>query len=422
MRRVFSNGPSKDFVVNPFTELVTGSSRIYVAAPYVTKTEDLLVEAKKGKRVDLLVGLNATTRPEALWAVHEEPNIEVRYYTHLFHGKLYLFDNAALVGSSNLTDGGLRFNREATIRLDEPDDVEIIEELRTLFAELWDPAPLLTTERLKSFTVAYERFKPTGNPDGLIGDAVGRAEPPSIKVVNRKNKAKRIYLEKLRRQVSEYRAAFNEVQRLLEGNQLQRAELRGIGAANEINLFLNWIRLTYAPGDESWKEAPLSSEDVRRSAILHLGLEWTKTDRARIAKEYFDWLQRVRIVFGSGDSVDTASHQELTNAILAIHAFHDQNRFTKGGVANLPTLFWNENDNDITAVKRALKYLVYGGGEFVERLHDVLYDPTLKVKSFGLSSALELYGTVKPNDYPPVNGRIAKALRYLGFNVSGGMS
>jgi phosphatidylserine/phosphatidylglycerophosphate/cardiolipin synthase-like enzyme len=164
-------------VVNPFTELVAESRRIYVAAPFVTKTEDLLDAAKKGKQVDLLVGLNAATSPEALSAVHEESNVEVRYYTNLFHGKVYLFDKAALVGSSNLTDGGMRFNREATIRLDEPDDVETIEELRALFAELWDSAPVLTTERLKCFTDAYERFKPAGNPDALIGDAVGRAEP-----------------------------------------------------------------------------------------------------------------------------------------------------------------------------------------------------------------------------------------------------
>jgi hypothetical protein len=69
-----------------------------------------------------------------------------------------------------------------------------------------------------------------------------------------------------------------------------------------------------------------------------------------------------------------------------------------------------------------LKYLVHGGGEFVERLHDVLYKSASKIKSFGLSCSLELYGTVKPKDYPPVNGRIAKALRYPGFNVRGGMN
>lgn len=420
--RVFSNGPSKDFVVNPFTELLAESSRIYVASPFVTKTEELLEAAKNGKRVDLLVGLNTATSPEALSVIHQRANVEIRYYTNLFHGKIYLFDNAALVGSSNLTDGGMKFNREATIRLDEPDDIETIEELRTLFAELWDPAPVLTTERLKSFTDAYERFKPAGNPDALIGDAVGRAEPPSMKVVNSRTRAKRIYLERLRRQVSEYRTAFNEVQRVLEESHLHRPELQGIGAENQTNLFLNWVRLTYAPGDDSWKDAPLTPETARRGEVLRLGREWTQTNRSMIANEYFDWLHRVHAIFGAADSIDVASEEELTDAILSIHAFHDRSRFTKGGVANLPTDFWKENGNDVVKVKRAFKYLIYGGGEFIERLHDVRYDPVSKLKSFGLASALELYGTVKPADYPPVNGRIAKALRYLGFNVRGGVS
>jgi hypothetical protein len=346
----------------------------------------------------------------------------VRYYTSLFHGKIYLFDKAALVGSSNLTDGGLRFNREATIRLNEPDDVEIIEELRTLFNELWVAAPVLTAEKLVTFSEAHKRFKPIGNPDALIGDTVGRAEPPSIKVINRKDKAKGIYLESLRRKVSEYRIAFNEVQTLLEENQIHRSELRGIGAENETGLFLNWVRLTHAVGDESWKGAQLRSEDVRRGQILDLGREWSTVERDRVAKEFFEWLRRVRTVFASGDSIDVASDEELTDAILAIHAFHDQYRFTDGGVSYLPTTFWHENDNDVAAVKGALKYLLYGGGEFVERLHDFLYAEHYKVKSFGLSSALELYGTIKPSDYPPVNGRTAKALRYLGFDVRAGMS
>jgi hypothetical protein len=35
---------------------------------------------------------------------------------------------------------------------------------------------------------------------------------------------------------------------------------------------------------------------------------------------------------------------------------------------------------------------------------------------------LTLFGTAKPKDYPPVNGRITKALRYVGVNVRGGMN
>jgi hypothetical protein len=41
MGRVYSNGPDKDFVVNPFTKLVSDSKQISVAAPYVTQTAAL---------------------------------------------------------------------------------------------------------------------------------------------------------------------------------------------------------------------------------------------------------------------------------------------------------------------------------------------------------------------------------------------
>jgi hypothetical protein len=54
-----------------------------------------------------------------------------------------------------------------------------------------------------------------------------------------------------------------------------------------------------------------------------------------------------------------------------------------------------------------------------QRLHDVLYDPAMKLGLFGIFCALELYGTIRPEDCPPMNGRIAKALRFLGFDVRG---
>src|SRR4051794_17203543 len=117
MRRLFSNGPERDYVINPFTRLIASSWHLYIAAPYVTKTDELIRAARQGKSVELLVGLNASTSPEALTAASGIPNFAIRYLTQRFHAKIYIFDEAALVGSSNLTDGGLVSNREATIRL-----------------------------------------------------------------------------------------------------------------------------------------------------------------------------------------------------------------------------------------------------------------------------------------------------------------
>jgi hypothetical protein len=70
-------------------------------------------------------------------------------------------------------------------------------------------------------------------------------------------------------------------------------------------------------------------------------------------------------------------------------------------------------------VKRTLTYLIHGSGDFIQRVHDVLYDADMKLGMFGYFCALELYGTLKPEDCPPINGRMAKALRYLGYDERG---
>lgn len=70
-------------------------------------------------------------------------------------------------------------------------------------------------------------------------------------------------------------------------------------------------------------------------------------------------------------------------------------------------------------MRRSLLYLVHGPGEFVTRLYDLISDPQRKLAYFGKFCALELFGTVKPELCPPMNGRTAKAMRFLGYSVSG---
>ena len=417
METVFSNGPSLDFVINPFTALLSESTNVYIAAPYVTETTELLEAANQGKQILLLAGLNSITNPDALSKIHGKPNIQIRFYAKRFHAKIYVFDCAALLGSSNLTLPGLRFNREATIRLDDPQDNERINEVRSLFWELWNPAPTLTTEKLNEFASAYKRFVHS-DIDGLIGQAVGNAEPPNVNVASQKAQGSRIFLEQLRRQVYAYRTAFNEVTKLLQDNHLQRAELLNLGAEHETNRFLNWVRLTCAQGEDSWKEAPLRPDQKgRHEEILRLGREWTHSEKHKIPESYIDWLRRVQDLFSSPESIEMASKEDLTDALMSIHAFNEQLRYVKGGEKNLGAAFWRENNDGVARAKSTFRFLLFGGGEFIDRLHDILYEPTRKVKSFGLSCSLELFGTIKPNEYPPVNFRIAKGLRFLGYDV-----
>ena len=420
MSRIFSNGGGGDFVVNPFNELVARSQRLYLAAPYFTHAEPLLEAAETGKPVQLLVGLNAATDANALKAIHGRPEIAIRYLTHRFHAKIYVFDRAALVGSSNLTRAGFLSNREAVICLDRPEDAEAIDELKALFQELWEAGRVLTNEKLDTF----ERAKNTlaeepSDLDAAIEDAVGRAEPPNIDVESRRTTGERMFLEGLRQQVyEEYGPAFDEVTAVLDENGLRRSDLAGVGASIETNRFLNYVRLTHAQGDAAWQNAKRRNSVERRPEIERFGREWVDAVDNRVPEDYSARLATVARVFETRSAFDAAGKDAITDGLMSIHAFTEQFRFVKGGYDKLPTEFWKLNGNNVSRVKNTLGHLIHGSGDFIRRLHDVLYDPSMKLSKFGRFCALELYGTVKPAECPPMNGRMAKALRYLGFDVN----
>ena len=421
MSRIFSNDPKIDFVINPFRRLMDPASRIYLAAPYFSFAEPIVSAAAAGKHVHLLVGLNPATSPRALEEVHGVPGVDIRYLTRRFHAKIYIFDDAALLGSANLTDAGLHSNREAVICFDQEEDTADVDDILALFFELWGSARVLTKETLDRFTTAYEKHRRSGpDPDLAIEDVVGRAEPPNIDVASRHKSAKRIFEDELRQRVhEEYGPAYDEASEILNEEGLRRPDLSRLAPAFETNRFLNYVRLKHAVGDETWESAPLRNKEGRRTHIILYGQEWIAAEDHLVYEDYFVRLDTVDRIFKNADSLEDRTLDEITNGLMSIHAFTEQFRFVKGGAASLPTEFWNQNGNDLDRVKWTLSHLLYGKGDFIERLHDVLFDPSMKLRLFGRFCALELYGTVYPEECPPMNGRMAKALRFLGFDVKG---
>jgi hypothetical protein len=384
------------------------------------RSDSITQAADAGKLVQLLIGLNGATSPQALSAVFGRAGVSIRYFTHRFHAKLYIFDDAALVGSANLTDAGMMANREGVVCFDDDEDQETVEEVRSLFAELWSDASALTPEILQTFSAIIRTTKRGPNPDAEIEAKLGRSTPKNINIASRQTNRERLFLESLRRRVyEEYRPAFVEVENLLSSNNLHRPELAPLGVAHATNRFLNWVRLVHAPGDDTWKVTPLRSVAERRNEILHLGREWIQATDNRVVAQYAELLATVVRVFGSVRAIEVATKNDLSNGLLGLHAFIEQLRFVKGGLTNLGPTFWRENDDDEKRVKETINFFLYGPGDFIQRLHDVLYDRQRKIAYFGIFCALELYGTVKPLEFPPLNGRMAKALRFIGFNVKG---
>ncbi|MCY4305081.1 MAG: phospholipase D family protein [Aestuariivita sp.] len=235
--KIFSNGPDNDFVINAFIRLIETSSHLHFATPYFTRSDILLKAAGKGKTVELLIGLNEATSPRALRKLHGIPNITIRYFTSRFHAKIYIFDESVLLGSSNLTDGGLMSNREAVIQLDRNDDAEAVDDLRALFVELWEAGLTLTPEKLDDFEKTSDelrRFMP--NSEQTIEAVLGQAQPHNINVASHTRSREWNFLKSLRRELyEEYYPAFREVQVILDTQGLRRFDPPNVGIANETN-------------------------------------------------------------------------------------------------------------------------------------------------------------------------------------------
>lgn len=419
MKSLYSNGPtSNDSVRKPFEDNLRKAKEIFLAAPYFTIAEPIVAAANAGKRVQLLIGLNSSTSPEAISKIYNVPNLTARYLTHRFHAKIFIFDDLAFIGSANITDGGLIANREAVIRLDPNDDAVIIQDTKELFQELWESALEITLEKLNQFRQARRSLSlPKLTPDEMIENIIGRAEPNTINAASKHRTSQQLFLESLRRQIQSYRMAFEEISEILVKQNLRRPELAEIGLFNEANRFLNWVRLTKAIGGDSWKFAPVLSQNERKAAITGFAQDWVSQTDSKVPQDYIDWLQRVQTVFASIETIDSASKDELTQALMSLHAFAEQLRFVKGGLQNLPSEFWTANSNDMAKVKKSISYLLFGSEDFTTRLYKYLFTRHIKLAGFGKSCALEIFGTIKPNEAPPMNGRMAKALKFLGYDV-----
>lgn len=416
---VLTNGPAKDYVLSAYRVLLETASVLRLAAPYFNRSDEIIQAARRGATVQLLVGLNSATHPGELAKVFAEPNCTVHYFTDGFHSKIFLGDDSlAMVGSANLTQGGLVQNREATITLDQPHDESRIAALQLHFAELWDDAAILTPAELSKFRVIWESAKKLPSADSLFDMGLVPVEPTNVLVGSEKKSPQRLFLADMQKLIySQYMPAFREVASLLESGGYRRPELASLDISAETNRFLNWCRLTLIPDDETWKEAPALDAAARLSKLVPIAQEWLDTVEPRIDVDYVYSQGTLHKVFGSPEAIAQSSQEELTEGLLQVHAFSELLRFTRGGLAQLPLAFWRDNSSDVARVKASLTHLLYGKEDFAVRICDMLWSENYRLSKIGKFCSLELVGMIKPHEAPPINSRMAKSLKFLGHDV-----
>jgi hypothetical protein len=422
IRDAYGNSKAAGYTIDYFALAAPEAKEAFLASPFFTTFEPIKLLTSRGCKVRLLVRLCPITLPTVMRQALNDPNVAVRYYTcRTFHAKLYIIDDAALIGSANLTDAGLKTNREVSVVLRKDRDTGF-DDLPAMFNLFWEHADVFTSEICSQYERAFAvigRPKEDKDFQAILEKFIPASLPPNANVGSELVSKRRSFLQSLRRKYDEELIpAFNEVRRVFEEVGLRRPEFANGDVDIELGRFLGWLRIARAPGDD-WKATPLLEGAERQTRIKGFLGDWhsiadtTAGDMVRAEDEVAN-IQRLRAALGSAEAIARLPYDELFTALTAVHAFYDRLRFVAGGLPGLRADFAERNRLD--GIKDTLSYLLHGPGTTLERAYDCLYSEQRRLSGFGEACTMELIGWMDV-DRPPINGRTIKALRFLGFDV-----
>ncbi|MAD90337.1 MAG: alcohol dehydrogenase [Pseudoalteromonas sp.] len=419
MQNLYTNRNSKkDFVQNGLYENVKEGMDIFIASAFFTEFDVIRMLLEKNCHIRIIVRLGFPTSPSALEKLLNNNSIEARFYTnHSFHPKMYIFgDKSVMIGSANLTRSAILTNQEVMVGL--PSNDSRFDELTQLFAEYWDEAEVLNEDAISSYKSIYEKFKNASQlVDDLDSEVINKLGDRTFSNINRgkrKTTKKSIFLDTYRKSYQESVSAFRKIEEVYSLKDRKVGE-DDIPLRLEIDSFFSFVRDCHAT-QQTWKQQPIGWDNSKKITLNSLIDEWLITDwshfEERIVPENYPL---IRSVFGSQESINSASAEDIVDALCVLHSFHDRLRFYKGGLETLKSEFLNSNN--ITDIKASLTHLLYGKGEIVSRMSDCLFDERYKLNEFGQANVQELIGWISKESLPVINGRTTKVLRYFGFDV-----
>lgn len=384
---------------------------IYIAVPFLTEIKFIQSIIKRGCRLRIIFRLCYLNNPAMLRELIKSPHIDVRYYTsEKFHSKLYIFgEKIAYIGSSNLTDSGLISNQEINISI--LSENPIFEELQTLFIDYWENAEVLNDEVINKFeqirdnvSIATDKFH-----KDLI-NKLGEVSFPGVFLTNKKRNSKNLFVSNFLKEYQEYINSFKLLQEIY--NNIGKRKDVSLPLRIEIDRFLSWIRLNYAKG-ETYLNVPIKSIDSIKTQVEPLILKYIET-----YDSHFDETVRTKFPllsknFSSGESINSLSSEEIYDTLMYVNAFHDQFRFFPYGYETMKEIFLSSNSQ--IKLKKMLTYLLYGSGEYYQRVANTIFDSEYKLYKFSKSCVKELFGLINSEDIPTCNDRLLRSMQWLGF-------
>lgn len=406
-------------MLNGFNRHSAFVSHVYMAVAFFTEESFVSELARSGCHVRMVVRLGYPTKPSALREITKNKNVDVRYYSnHSFHPKLYIFgDRVAFVGSANLTRSALLTNQEIVVSI-EPDDPRF-DELSSLFSAYWNEAGVLTPAILDSYETIFRKHRNAIQDvlqiDDEVHELIGTSAFSNIKRGDSKKSKENLFFENYQKTFQEAVSAFESIKDVYKKIGKRKSNSEVMPLRLEIDSFFSFVRDTYAT-HEVWRDQPIGWDDLRKALLKSHVEEWLVTDWPHydntISRKNYPLIIKV---FQSPESINQASQDEMIDALVVLHSFHDRLRFYKGGLETLIKEFIR--NNDFKKVKSSLIHLLYDEGNIVKRMSDLIYDADYKLNEFGQANVQELVGWINKEDLPVINGRTTKIIRYYGFDV-----
>lgn len=408
-----------DFVKNGILSATQNAMDVYIAVAFFTEADVVQEIASNDCHIRMVVRLGFPTNPYALRKLMSNSNIEIRYYTsHSFHPKLYIFgDQIALVGSANLTGKAILSNQEVVVSVNSSD--ERFNELASLFSDYWSEASVLNTDTLDDYEKIYSKYmsasKAIDDINNELLTKLGDVVFPNINRGIKKKSNENIFIDSYRKTYQESVTAYNQVQKIYQTFGQRKVEESKVPLRLEIDSFFSFVRDKHAT-HEKWRETTLGWNFERESNLRLLIAEWLSIEWKHFQVQITEInYPLIKNIFASPDSINAASMEEIIEALVVLHSFHDRLRFFDGGLESLKKAFTNQND--LARVKASIKHLIFGKGDAAKRMSDLIYDPSFKINQFGQSNVQELVGWINNENIPVINGRTTKVLRYFGFDV-----
>jgi HKD family nuclease len=173
-------------------ELLDCTERFYCAVAWASDMTfaDGLLE-NEDKICQLVIGTDYLgTAPEVLQSLKSVPKVRVMLKGQVtFHPKIYCFikdkNFFAIVGSSNLTNGGLSSNEEASVLIEGTTEDDFFKEISNKISSWWEMGVQIEDNWLSRYEEMWSKNKENRAKTKKLVDAI--QEPPTIAEFNVKN-------------------------------------------------------------------------------------------------------------------------------------------------------------------------------------------------------------------------------------------